>query len=86
MKTLILLYLFLSAPPNAPTPIGAITPTSKVAGIGTPVGAPDTDYCGNPRPAGHPSIGAFDINSGPNCENLSIPNPNLDPPTIIDNP
>jgi hypothetical protein len=83
IRTIILSTFILATTP----PIGPITPTSPLVGAGTPVGAPDTDYCGNARPAGHPSIGAFDINSGPNCENLSNPPPpSINPPTIIEKP
>ena len=59
-----------------------LRPDSPLIGTGASVPSAGFDFCNTPRPYDHPSIGAFDVNSGPDCVDLT--RPRLDPPTIID--
>ena len=59
-----------------------LKPGSPLIGAGASVPSAGFDLCNNPRPYDRPSIGAFDVNSGPDCVDLT--RPRLDPPTIID--
>lgn len=79
MITKLIFIAFLAAETHGMT----LQPGSPLIGAGTPINAPTTDFCGNPRP-NPPAIGAFDINSGPNCENTG--GSPLAPPIIVVKP